>query len=99
MSPDRQGPGGLTRPIRPGPDPLPLHRTPDGEPVVGIVDLIEWLLVNEPADLPVALTAGIGRLPRTGGSIILPAELDALQPTIVPEFEPGSRRGEGLAPA
>ena len=77
------------------PEPLLMHRALEGEPVIGIVDLIEWLLVNDPADLPIAITAGIERLPRIGGGIIVPAELDALQPTIVPEFEPGMRRGEG----
>ena len=60
------------------PEPLLLHRAEPGEPVIGIVDLIEWLLVNDPNDLPAALVAGIGRLPRHGGGIILPAELDAL---------------------
>jgi len=92
VSPDRNGPGGLTRPVSP-PEPLVIHRAQAGEPVIGIADLIEWLLVNDPAELGKAIVAGIDRLPR-GGGIILPAELDALQPTIVPQFEPGMRRGE-----
>lgn len=84
-------------PVSAEPLPLPLHRAQAGEPVIGIADLIEWLLVNDAFDLPQALIGGLAELRRReppGGGIILPAELDALQPTIVPEFEPGMRRGE-----
>jgi len=98
VSPERNGPGGLTRPVdRSPPEPLLLHRAVAGEPVIGIPDLIEWLLLNDAFDLPQAIVAGIAQLRRDeppGGGIILPAELDVLQPTIVPEFAPGMRRGE-----